>query len=83
MHGYDIMLCRFWVNPVTYAALNIYLLLGALCAFAGFVIDKDLTGHTVLGLFGFIVYIVTWIPIGIFGIIRRNKKEWYHTEHTG
>lgn len=83
MHGYDIMLCRFWVNPVAYAALNIYLLLGALCAFWGFVIDKDLTGHTVLGLFGFIVYIITWIPIGIFGIIRRNKKEWYHTEHTG
>lgn len=28
------------------------------------------------------IYSVTWIPISIQGILRRNNKEWSHTTHT-
>ncbi len=27
-------------------------------------------------------YIVTWAPIAIQGIINKNKKEWFHTDHS-
>ena len=27
-------------------------------------------------------YIITWIPISIQGILNKNKKEWFHTEHS-
>ena len=27
------------------------------------------------------VYTVTWIPITLQGIIRKNNKEWNHTKH--
>ncbi len=28
------------------------------------------------------IYIITWIPISIQGIINKNKKEWFHTDHS-
>lgn len=28
------------------------------------------------------VYMVTWVPIAIQGIINKNKKEWFHTSHS-
>lgn len=80
---YSFPLCGLWVQPVAYAALNIYLGIGAFCAFAGLVIDKKLNRYTIFNLFGFMLYMLSWIPIGIAGAFRHNKKEWYHTEHTG
>lgn len=82
-YGIDFPLCSFWTQPIAYVSLNIYLGLGALCAFTGFIIDKELNRHTIVGLFGFVLYMLSWIPIGVAGIFRHNKKEWYHTEHTG
>ncbi len=80
---YSFALCELWVQPVSYIALNVYLGLGALCGFAGLVIDKKLNRYTILNLFGLMLYMLSWIPIGIAGAFRHNKKEWYHTEHTG
>lgn len=80
---YSFPLCGLWIQPVAYVALNIYLGIGALCAFAGLVIDKKLNRYTIFNLFGFMLYMLSWIPIGIAGAFRHNKKEWYHTEHTG
>lgn len=28
------------------------------------------------------IYSLTWVPITISGIINKNKKEWFHTQHT-
>lgn len=81
--GTDFVLCRFWVLPAAYTALNLYLAVGALCAFAGLIVDKELNRHIMTSLFGFIIYILSWIPIGIMGVLRHNKREWYHTEHNG
>jgi hypothetical protein len=25
---------------------------------------------------------LTWAPIAVIGILRKNKKEWFHTQHT-
>ena len=75
--------CELWTEPVAYIALNIYLGLGVFCAFAGLVADKKFNKYTVFNMFGLILYMVSWIPIGIAGLFRHNKKEWYHTEHTG
>ncbi|MBQ7718082.1 MAG: glycosyltransferase family 2 protein [Clostridia bacterium] len=27
-------------------------------------------------------YSLTWVPITVIGIINKNKKEWFHTQHT-
>ena len=32
-------------------------------------------------IFGFIIYILSWIPIGIIGFFGKNT-EWYHTKHS-
>lgn len=83
LFDYSFPLCGLWAQPVSYVALNIYLGIGALCAFAGLVIDKKLNRYTIFNLFGLMLYMLSWIPIGIAGAFRHNKKEWYHTEHTG
>lgn len=28
------------------------------------------------------IYVITWVPIAIQGIINKNKKEWFHTDHS-
>lgn len=33
-------------------------------------------------IFIYPLYIITWIPISIQGIINKNKKEWFHTDHS-
>ena len=83
LFGYQFVLCSLWVRPVCYVALNLYLGIGALSAFAGLILENKLSRKTIFNLFGFLLYIVSWIPIGIVGIFKHNKKEWYHTEHTG
>ena len=30
---------------------------------------------------GFAVYLATWIPVGIMGILKKDDKEWFHTPH--
>jgi cellulose synthase/poly-beta-1,6-N-acetylglucosamine synthase-like glycosyltransferase len=34
-----------------------------------------------LAVFIYPIYGVTWIPVSIIGLFRRNKKEWNHTIH--
>lgn len=77
------ILSSFWVNPVSYIALNLYLGIGAISLFASLVVDKKFDRKIVFNILGLILYLLSWIPIGVIGIFRHNKKEWYHTEHTG
>lgn len=83
IYDYEFSLCGLWTNWLCYTALNIYLGIGLLTALAGLVLDKKLTRNTVFNLFGFCVYLITWIPAGVIGMLRHNKKEWYHTGHIG
>ena len=34
-----------------------------------------------LGVFIYPIYGITWIPVSIIGLFRRNRKEWEHTIH--
>ncbi|MDR1101613.1 MAG: glycosyltransferase [Clostridiales bacterium] len=45
-------------------------------------VEGKFTKRTVLGYMGYIVYSLTWVPIAIIGIAKRNQKEWFHTQHT-
>ncbi len=33
-------------------------------------------------VFAYPVYVITWVPIAIQGIMNKNKKEWFHTDHS-
>ncbi|MEE1047446.1 MAG: glycosyltransferase family 2 protein [Clostridia bacterium] len=57
-----------------YLAANIIISIIALAA------DKKLNYKTVLNSFGFLLYMLSWIPVGIFGIFS-NSKNWHHTPH--
>lgn len=43
--------------------------------------DKKFNKKIILNLFGYMVYIASWIPIGVMGIFGK-RKGWYHTKHS-
>ena len=45
-------------------------------------IDKKLSLKSMLAYITCPVYLVTWMPLAVMGILHKNKKEWAHTEHT-
>lgn len=28
------------------------------------------------------IYLITWLPIAVIGILKKNNKDWNHTKHT-
>ena len=58
-----------------YVATNIIIAISAL------IIDKKINFKTVLNTFGFVLYIISWLPVGCFGIFSRDSRMWYHTKH--
>lgn len=44
------------------------------------ILDKKMSRRVLLNTFGFLIYIISWIPIGIMGIFSRDKT-WTHTKH--
>nr|WP_242954492.1 glycosyltransferase family 2 protein [Clostridium oryzae] len=45
-------------------------------------LEKKLSFKVLLYCLTFPVYLLTWIPICILGILNKDKKEWNHTIHT-
>ncbi len=45
-------------------------------------VEKRISKRTVWGYITYLVYSLTWVPITIVGIAKRNQHEWYHTQHT-
>lgn len=46
-------------------------------------LDSKLTFKVLLYyIFIYPFYIITWVPISIQGILNKNKKEWFHTDHS-
>jgi cellulose synthase/poly-beta-1,6-N-acetylglucosamine synthase-like glycosyltransferase len=44
-------------------------------------IIEGISFKRMLAVFIYPIYGVTWIPVSIIGLFRRNKKEWNHTIH--
>ncbi len=45
-------------------------------------VEKKATKHLLIHYFTYMVYSLTWVPIAIVGIAKKNQKEWFHTQHT-
>ena len=42
--------------------------------------DRKISAKVILNIFGFLIYIASWIPIGVAGIFS-SDKAWVHTKH--
>ena len=46
-------------------------------------IEKNkLTPRLIWSYCTYFIYSLTWVPITVIGIANKNKKEWFHTQHT-
>lgn len=70
----------FWTYPVPYIILNIYIFGTIIMTICGLLLDRKWDKKIVLNIFGIIIYFVSWIPAGLWGIFGK-KNEWYHTKH--
>lgn len=75
------ILTGVWMQPMNFLLLNIYLLGTLFVAVFGLYQDKKLSVGLLKHMGGFILYLLSWIPIGIVGCLKKNNKEWYHTPH--
>lgn len=81
LHTFQV--AELWTAPFNYVLLSIYVWGNLLLTAAALIIDKKLSRTVICNVFGFLLYIISWIPIGVIGLLRHTKKDWYHTEHTG
>lgn len=45
-------------------------------------LEKRVSKKTIWAYLTYMVYSLTWVPIAIIGVARKNNKEWFHTQHT-
>jgi hypothetical protein len=45
-------------------------------------LEKKLTVKAVLYYLPYLVFTYTWMPIAFVGVAKKNRKEWFHTQHT-
>ena len=77
------LVCSIWNQPISMALLSIFAWGSLFLALAGLYNDHKLDRNLLKNSLGFLIYIVSWIPIGIMGFIKRDEKEWFHTPHSG
>ena len=75
------LFCEIWTLPWLFIMLTIVVFGNMFLFVAALYIDKHLNRHVIKNIWGFVVYMVTWIPVGIMGLIKKNDKEWFHTPH--
>ncbi|MDR0406284.1 MAG: glycosyltransferase [Clostridiales bacterium] len=46
------------------------------------IVEKKISKKTLWGYLAYTVYTLTWVPIAVVGVMNKNKKEWFHTQHT-
>ncbi|MEG1441194.1 MAG: glycosyltransferase family 2 protein [Oscillospiraceae bacterium] len=78
---YDFNVANMWIQPLNYFVLNVYVFGNILIAAVGLIKDKKLNKYIILNTFGFLVYLITWIPVGLALIFKRGDTGWYHTKH--
>ena len=61
---------------------NIFMLVQLL--FTPFILwtEKRLTKKMLIYYIPYLIFTYTWLPIAVIGVIRKNNKDWFHTEHT-
>lgn len=79
---FDFFICKFWTEPLNIAILRCFILMHALVLPSALAADNKLTKKVVKNFFGFIIYLITWIPIGIVGLFKKGSGEWFHTPHS-
>ncbi len=76
------MLCELWSVPLGLFLLTTFVWGNLIVTAIGLYSDGKLNKYILKNLGGFVVYILSWIPIGIMGIAKKDEKEWYHTPHS-
>lgn len=72
-----------WQSAVGKITLWIYILFNILITLLALVKDKKISFKMILNIFGFLIYIISWLPVSFFGIFGRRNGGWYHTKHKG
>ncbi len=72
---------RLWTKPLPFLLLNGYLLGTLVTSVAALFLEKKWNRKLLLNLFGFLLYIISWIPAGLLGILKHKDNKWYHTRH--
>ncbi len=44
--------------------------------------EGKLNWNVIKGYIPYYLYTFTWFPIAIVGMVKKNNKEWFHTQHT-
>ena len=78
-----VLLCSFWAGASAKLLLSVFVWGNVFVLLAGLYNDNKLDINIMKNSFGFLIYIISWIPIGIMGFIKREEKEWFHTPHSG
>lgn len=74
--------CGFWLGFAPGAVLRLYLLANFAVMLCALYCDGKLSGKIAKNCLGFFVYLLSWIPIGIAGMVKKNDGEWFHTPHS-
>ena len=45
-------------------------------------VENRLTKKMIIYYIPYLLFTYTWLPIAVIGIMKKNNKEWFHTEHT-
>ncbi len=69
-----------WQTAVGKSTGYFYLIANIIVIMAALIKDKKTDKKIMLNLFGFILYMVSWLPIGFFALFGKNRG-WYHTGH--
>lgn len=72
---------NIWRTTAGAVILWVYISMYLLTALLAVLKDRKISAKMILNIFGYVVYIVSWIPICALGIF--GKREWYHTKHDG
>lgn len=78
---FSFTLSTLWSGPVNLLLLN-FMVFGMLfVVIVGLYMDKKLDKAIILNTFGFLFYMLSWLPIGVLGEIKHKKIKWIHTKH--
>lgn len=82
MSGAFCPILDMWREPGSRILLSFFVLGNLAVVLCGLYKDKKLTKCIIRNCFGFIVYIISWIPIAFMGVFGKNDGEWFHTPHS-
>ncbi|MBQ2931819.1 MAG: glycosyltransferase [Clostridia bacterium] len=74
--------CGFWNTPLRLLVLSVFVWGNLVLILAGLYNDQKLDKNIMKNSPGFLIYIISWIPVAVMGFLKRNEKEWFHTPHS-